>query len=408
MNMEREIGQQQRKAYIVLILGTLAAFGPLSIDMYLPSFPILAAEFDTSASIVQLSLTLFLLGACLGQLIIGPLSDAMGRRRLLLFGLALYFVTSIVIVFIESVGIFIFLRFIQGVAGAAGMVISRAVVRDLYSGTEMTKFFSLLALVNGMAPILAPILGALIMRWYPWQAIFLALAIIGIIAFLLVHLGLPETLPKQDRSKGGFNQTIRTFGQLLKDRQFTGYVLSNGFIFAAMFSYISGSSFVVQHVYGASVETFSLIFAVNGIGIMIASQFTGRLAGQIKEKTLLLSGILISFFGALSLLLLILLNVKLAFIIPSLFLTVSSVGIVSTTSNSLALQNNRKVAGSASALLGVLNFVVGAIAAPLVGIAGENTAVPMGIVMAVSSSGAVISYMFLVRKMNVQKTVIAE
>lgn len=403
MNITQETNKQQRKAYIVLILGTLAAFGPLSIDMYLPAFPLLAAEFHTSASIVQLSLTLFLLGACLGQLIIGPLSDAMGRRRLLLFGLALYFVTSIVIVFTESVGMFIFLRFIQGLAGAAGMVISRAVVRDLYSGSEMTKFFSLLALVNGMAPILAPILGALIMRWYPWQAIFLALAIIGIIAFLLVLLYLPETFPKQERSTGGFNQTISTFGQLLKDRQFMGYVLSNGFIFAAMFSYISGSSFVVQHVYGASVEVFSFIFAANGIGIMIASQLTGKLAGRIKEKTLLLSGILISVFGATSLLLLILLKVKLAFILPSLFLTVSSVGIVSTTSNSLALQNNRKVAGSASALLGVLNFVVGAIAAPLVGIAGEHTAVPMGTVMAIASIGAVISYLFLVSKMDRQK-----
>jgi DHA1 family bicyclomycin/chloramphenicol resistance-like MFS transporter len=398
MNIGQKKVQQQRKAFIALILGTLAAFAPLSIDMYLPSFPTLTTEFNTSASMVQLSLTFFLLGACIGQLVTGPLSDVLGRRKPLLFGMTLYTITSILCALTETIEILILLRFVQGFAGSAGMVISRAVVRDLYSGSEMTKFFSLIALVIGIAPILAPILGAQVLKWYPWQAIFLGLAIIGIIAFLLVFFGLKETLPQQDRSTGGFKNTIKTFGQLLKDRQFLGYVLSNGFIFAAMFSYISGSSFVIQRVYGASADTFSMIFAVNGIGIMIASQLTGRLAGRIKEKNLLLAGITMSFFGGLSLLLLILLNMKLALIIPSLFLTVSSVGIVSTTSSSLALQNNRKVAGSASALLGVMNFVIAGIAAPLVGIAGENTAIPMGIAMFSSSTGAVLSYMFLVRK----------
>jgi DHA1 family bicyclomycin/chloramphenicol resistance-like MFS transporter len=399
MNIEqRKNVPQKRRAFIALILGTLAAFGPLSIDMYLSSFPTLMDEYNTSVSIVQLSLTFFLLGACLGQLITGPLSDVYGRRKPLLLGMILYVITSIFISFSQSMELFILLRFIQGLAGAAGMVISRAIVRDLYSGSEMTKFFSLLALVNGMAPILAPIIGAQLLRWFPWQSIFFGLAIIGIIAFLLVFFGLSETLDQQNRSSGGFINTIKTFGKLVTNSHFMGYVLSNGFIFAAMFSYISGSSFVIQHVYGASADTYSLIFAMNGLGIMIASQLTGRLAGRINEKTLLLVGISMSLVGGSTLLLLIFLEVKLIFIIPSLFLTVSSVGIVSTTSNSLALQNNRKVAGSASALLGVTNFIVGAIAAPLVGIAGENTAVPMGVVMLVSSIGAVLTYMILVRK----------
>ncbi|MCM3650922.1 Bcr/CflA family multidrug efflux MFS transporter [Metabacillus litoralis] len=402
MNIEQKQNvKQQRKAFIALILGTLAAFGPLSIDMYLPSFPILAAEFSTSASMVQLSLTFFLLGACLGQLVTGPLSDVLGRRKPLLYGMILYVFTSIIISFTQTMEMFIFLRFIQGLAGAAGMVISRAVVRDLYSGSEMTKFFSLLALVNGMAPILAPIVGAQLLKWFPWQSIFFGLAIIGIIAFILVFFGLNETLHQRDRSTGGLTNTIKTFGQLVTNHQFMGYVLSNGFIFATMFAYISGSSFVIQHVYGASTDTYSMIFAMNGIGIMIASQLTGRLAGRINEKTLLFTGILMSLIGGSTLLLLIYLNVKLAFIIPSLFLTVSSVGIVGTTSNSLALQNNRNVAGSASALLGVTNFIVGAIAAPIVGIAGEDTAVPMGIVMVVSSIGAILSYKILVRKVTI-------
>ncbi|MFV2048409.1 multidrug effflux MFS transporter [Metabacillus litoralis] len=397
MELEQQKVQQQNKALIVFILGTLAAFAPLSIDMYLPAFPILTNEFHTSASMIQLSLTFFLLGASLGQLFTGPLSDVFGRRKPLLIGLSIYTVTSLLCVFTDSIELFILLRLIQGLAGSAGMVISRAIVRDLYSGKEMTKFFSLLALVNGMAPILAPVIGAQLLKLFPWQAVFIALTIIGVVIFAFVLWGLKETLPVEERSEGGFLQTLKTFRQLLTNLHFMGYVLSFGFVAAAMFAYISGSSFVIQYVYGASADTFSIVFAINGIGIVIASQVTGKLSEWIEEKKLLLAGVIMSFTGGLSLLLLILLKVELMFILPSLFLTVSSVGVVNTTSFSLALQNNRNIAGSASALLGVMSLLVGAIVAPLVGVAGEDTAVPMGIVIFISSLGAVLSYFFLVR-----------
>lgn len=397
MELEQQKVQQQNKALIVFILGTLAAFAPLSIDMYLPAFPILTNEFHTSASMIQLSLTFFLLGASLGQLFTGPLSDVFGRRKPLLIGLSIYTVTSLLCVFTDSIELFILLRLIQGLAGSAGMVISRAIVRDLYSGKEMTKFFSLLALVNGMAPILAPVIGAQLLKLFPWQAVFIALTIIGVVIFAFVLWGLKETLPVEARIEGGFLQTLKTFRQLLTNLHFMGYVLSFGFVAAAMFAYISGSSFVIQYVYGASADTFSIVFAINGIGIVIASQVTGKLSEWIEEKKLLLAGVIMSFTGGLSLLLLILLKVELMFILPSLFLTVSSVGVVNTTSFSLALQNNRNIAGSASALLGVMSLLVGAIVAPLVGVAGEDTAVPMGIVIFISSLGAVLSYFFLVR-----------
>ncbi|MCM3411436.1 multidrug effflux MFS transporter [Metabacillus litoralis] len=397
MELEQQKVQQQNKALIVFILGTLAAFAPLSIDMYLPAFPILTNEFHTSASMIQLSLTFFLLGASLGQLFTGPLSDVFGRRKPLLIGLSIYAVTSLLCVFTDSIELFILLRLIQGLAGSAGMVISRAIVRDLYSGKEMTKFFSLLALVNGMAPILAPVIGAQLLKLFPWQAVFIALTIIGVVIFAFVLWGLKETLPVEARIEGGFLQTLKTFRQLLTNLHFMGYVLSFGFVAAAMFAYISGSSFVIQYVYGASADTFSIVFAINGIGIVIASQVTGKLSEWIEEKKLLLAGVIMSFTGGLSLLLLILLKVELMFILPSLFLTVSSVGVVNTTSFSLALQNNRNIAGSASALLGVMSLLVGAIVAPLVGVAGEDTAVPMGIVIFISSLGAVLSYFFLVR-----------
>ncbi|PGT81483.1 multidrug effflux MFS transporter [Bacillus sp. AFS040349] len=397
MELEQQKVQQQNKAFIVFILGTLAAFAPLSIDMHLPAFPILTNEFHTSASMIQLSLTFFLLGASLGQLFTGPLSDVFGRRKPLLIGLSIYAVTSLLCVFTDSIELFILLRLIQGLAGSAGMVISRAIVRDLYSGKEMTKFFSLLALVNGMAPILAPVIGAQLLKFFPWQAVFITLTMIGAVIFAFVLWGLKETLPVEERSQGGFLQTLNTFRQLLTNLHFMGYVLSFGFVAAAMFAYISGSSFVIQYVYGASADTFSIVFAINGIGIVIASQVTGKLSEWIEEKKLLLAGVFMSFTGGLSLLLLILLKVELMFILPSLFLTVSSVGVVNTTSFSLALQNNRNIAGSASALLGVMSLLVGAIVAPLVGVAGEDTAVPMGIVIFISSLGAVLSYFFLVR-----------
>ena len=397
MELEQQKVQQQNKAFIVFILGTLAAFAPLSIDMYLPAFPILTNEFHTSASMIQLSLTFFLLGASLGQLFTGPLSDVFGRRKPLLIGLSIYAITSLLCVFTDSIELFILLRLIQGLAGSAGMVISRAIVRDLYSGKEMTKFFSLLALVNGMAPILAPIIGAQLLKFFPWQAVFITLTIIGAVIFAFVLWGLKETLPVEERSQGGFLQTLNTFRQLLTNLHFMGYVLSFGFVAAAMFAYISGSSFVIQYVYGASADTFSIVFAINGIGIVIASQVTGKLSEWIEEKKLLLAGVFMSFTGGLSLFLLILLKVELIFILPSLFLTVSSVGVVNTTSFSLALQNNRNIAGSASALLGVMSLLVGAIVAPLVGVAGEDTAVPMGIVICISSFGAVLSYFSLVR-----------
>ncbi|UGB31517.1 multidrug effflux MFS transporter [Metabacillus sp. B2-18] len=397
MELEQQKVQQQNKAFIVFILGTLAAFAPLSIDMHLPAFPILTNEFHTSASMIQLSLTFFLLGASLGQLFTGPLSDVFGRRKPLLIGLSIYAVTSLLCVFTDSIELFILLRLIQGLAGSAGMVISRAIVRDHYSGKEMTKFFSLLALVNGMAPILAPVIGAQLLKFFPWQAVFITLTMIGAVIFAFVLWGLKETLPVEERSQGGFLQTLNTFRQLLTNLHFMGYVLSFGFVAAAMFAYISGSSFVIQYVYGASADTFSIVFAINGIGIVIASQVTGKLSEWIEEKKLLLAGVFMSFTGGLSLLLLILLKVELMFILPSLFLTVSSVGVVNTTSFSLALQNNRNIAGSASALLGVMSLLVGAIVAPLVGVAGEDTAVPMGIVIFISSLGAVLSYFFLVR-----------
>lgn len=387
---------QLKRLWMAAMLGTLTAFGPLSIDMYLPALPDIAKDLHTNPSFVQLSLTFFLLGLSLGQLISGPLSDVHGRRKPLLIGLIIYFVVSLLCTSSHSIWALILLRFIQGIAGASGIVISRAIVRDLYSGTEMTKFSSLLALVNGVAPVLAPILGAQLLRFAPWQGVFIVLSVVGLIMALIVFFSLPETLPQNSRSLGGIQNTLITFRNLILDRSFMGYAMSQGFVFAAMFAYISGSPFVVQNIYGASAQMFSLIFAVNGIGIIIASQITGRLAGRIREEKLFIIGVCISAIGSVILLTMLFFNTSLYLILIPLFFVVSSVGVVSTTGFTLAMQNHRKSAGSASALLGVLSLIFGGSVAPLVGLGGGNSAIPMGIVMAITGVSSLLSYIILV------------
>ncbi|MBN6188829.1 multidrug effflux MFS transporter [Aneurinibacillus sp. BA2021] len=386
------------RMWLAFVLGSLSAFGPLSLDMYLPSLPTLAKELQTTASLAQLSLTFCLLGLSFGQLLAGPLSDMRGRRGPLLTALILYAVSSLLCAFAPSVGVLIALRFVQGVAGSAGIVISRAMVRDLYSGTELTKFFSLLMLVNGAAPILAPVVGGQLLRVISWPGIFVVLSVIGIIMFVAVRFGLPETLPPARRSKAGILPTFSVFGKLLRNRTFIGYALSQGLVVAAMFAYISGSPFVIQDIFGASPQMFSLFFAVNGVGIIIASQVTGRLAGRVREAVLFVSGLLIAACGGVVLLVMILLNAGLAVILIPLFFVVSSVGIVSTAGFSLAMQDQKEAAGSASALLGLLSFVFGALLAPLVGMGGSHTAVPMGVIIACADVGALLCYLFLVRK----------
>lgn len=389
---------KSRRLWIAFVLGALSAFGPLSIDMYLPALPKLTEELHTNTSIAQLSLTACLIGLALGQLFVGPLSDVRGRKKPLLIALILYSVASILCAYSTSIWMLIFLRFIQGATGAAGIVISRASVRDMYSGTELTKFFALLMLVNGAAPILAPIAGGQLLHFVTWRGVFFVLFVIGILMWLAVTFGLKETLPRERRSPGGLKQTFSTFHLIITDRQFMGYAFSQGLVSAAMFGYISGSPFVLQDIFGVSPQMFSIIFAINGVGIIIASQLTGRLAGRVSELKLFIIGISLCAIGGVLLLLVVLLDAGLYAVIPSLFIVVSSVGMVGTTSFSLAMQNQSETAGSASAILGLLPFILGAIVAPLVGLGGSHTAVPMAIVIAGCGIGAVFVYLFFNNK----------
>lgn len=386
-----------RRVRLIVILGALSGFAPLSIDMYLPALPQLGRDFGASASQTQLTLSACLLGLALGQVLAGPISDAQGRRRPLLIGVACYALASLLCVVAPSVGILTLLRFVQGFAGAAGIVIARAIVRDLYSGVEAARFFSLLMLVNGSAPILAPIIGGQLLRFTTWHGVFVTLAIIGALMFLAAATGLRETLPADSRQTGGLRAILETFRRLLTDRSFMGYALSCGLAFAAMFAYISGSPFVLQEIYGVSPQLFSILFGTNALGIVIAGQVSGRLVGRVAPRRLLTLGLVACATGGVALLAVVAAGLGLAAILPALFVVVASLGFILPNATTLALTGHPRTAGSASALLGVLQFSIGAAAAPLVGIGGATTSLSMALVIAALSCSALVVFMLLAR-----------
>jgi MFS transporter, DHA1 family, multidrug resistance protein len=389
----------QSKAFIIL-LGLLIAFGPLTIDMYLPALPSLAVELETTTSLTQLSLTATLIGLAFGQLMFGSISDVYGRRKPLLIALSFYIVSSLLCSIAPSIWLLILLRFVQGVAGAGGIVIARSCARDLYSGPELTKVFSLLMLVMGVAPILAPILGGQLLQFVSWRGIFVFLFILGLVMIFAVGFRFPETLTNQNRAKGGLQNTLTTYRGLFNNRLFMGYAVIQGLVSGAMFAYISGSSFVFQEIYHVSPQQFSLIFGMNAAGLIFASQITGRLAGSVSEIKLLKFALVSAVLGSTMLLTGFLLNAGIVPIIISLFIVISSVGIVNPTCTSLAMQSQGRNAGSASALIGLLQFLIGGAVAPLVGIAGDQNPLPLGIVIMVCEIGAIIMFLVMIIRSN--------
>ena len=397
-----QISRKQRFA-MAAALGSMTAIGPLSIDMYLPALPTLSEDLMTSTSLAQMSLTACLLGIALGQLIMGPLSDARGRRIPLIISLVVYALASFLCGTATSIWGLIALRFIQGLAGSGGIVIARAMARDMYEGKELTRFFALLMLINGLAPILAPVFGGQLLRWTTWQGVFIVLGGLGILMVMAAFFGLKETLPAERRVSGGIQATVRTFGGLVSDRMFIGFALSMGLVSASMFAYISGSSFVLQQVYGVTPQVFSICFAVNGLGLVLATQLTSRLTNRFAESRLFIAGLVISLCGTLSLLAVLALGGPLFAVLAALFVAVACTGVVSTAGFSLAMQAQGRHAGSASALLGLLPFILGSVVAPLVGMGGSDNAVPMGLVMASCSVLASCFYALLARKPRTQR-----
>ncbi|MFG3256184.1 multidrug effflux MFS transporter [Streptomyces sp. NPDC048172] len=386
---------------LTFILGGLTALPALSMDMYLPALPEVSGVLHTPAATAQLTLTACLLGLAVGQLVVGPMSDRFGRRRPLLIGMSGYVVASAACAFAPTIETLTVFRLIQGLAGSAGIVIARAVVRDMYDGLAMARFFSTLMLISGVAPILAPVFGGQVLRFTDWRGVFLVLAVIGLALVLVVLRALPETLAREDRHTGGLPDALRTMGRLLGDRVFTGYLLMASFTFAALFSYVSASPFVVQEIYGASPQTFSLLFMVNSIGLVALGQLNGKvLVGRVPLDRVIAFGLCQIGLAAAALVVMtsgVFGKVGLVPLAAGLFVLMSGMGLVMPNANSQALMRTPHAAGSASALLGTSQFLVGAIASPLVGIAGEKTAVPMALTQASAVLIAALAFVALCR-----------
>ncbi|MEV8311153.1 multidrug effflux MFS transporter [Streptomyces flavidovirens] len=386
---------------VTLVLGGLTALPPLAMDMYLPALPEVTTSLRSPAAYIQLTLTACLAGMALGQLVIGPMSDKWGRRRPLLIGMIVYVATTAVCALATSAELLIAFRLFQGLAGAAGIVIARAVVRDLYGGLEMARFFSTLMLISGVSPIIAPLIGGQILQITDWRGVFYVLTVIGALLTLAVWKWLGETLPPDKRHNGGVGEALRTMRGLLADRVFTGYMLAGGLAFSALFAYIAASPFVMQEIYGASPQTFSLLFGLNSIGLVAVGQINGRLlVGRVSLDKALGFGLVVILLASVALLLMtsgVFGEPGLIPVSAGLFVLMSAMGIALPNPNAQALMRIPHAAGSASALLGTSSFLIGAVVSPLVGIAGETTAVPMAAVQLVCGAGALGCFLWLCR-----------
>ncbi len=341
----------------------LSAFGPFVTDFYLPAFPSITDYFSTSASMIQLSLTSSMLGLGLGQLFVGPLSDKYGRKPAILGSLILFIISTIACTISPTIELFILFRFIQGIAGSGGVVVSKSVAADLYKEKELTNFFSMLMVVNGLGPIAAPVFGGVTIKFTNWQGIFLILLALGIILFVS-NLYLKETLNKAKRTTGTIFSTFRNFGPILQNKQFMLYVMSQTTAVGFLFGYISSSPFIFQKHYELGPISYSLCFALNSFGIMIGS----RVATFFRiQKSLLIGGSSLFILGSI-LSLILFLNGGLILFESVIFCQMVALGIILPTTSSLALDIERKNSGAASAILGFLPFLSGSIVSPLVGI----------------------------------------
>ncbi|MBB2899923.1 DHA1 family bicyclomycin/chloramphenicol resistance-like MFS transporter [Kineococcus radiotolerans] len=383
---------------LLVTIALLCAIGPFGIDTYLPTFPDLARDLSTSAARVQLTLTTFMLGMAVGQLVLGPLSDRLGRRRLLLAGTAVTFLAGVVCALSPSIGVLVAARLVQGLAGAAGMVIGRAVIADLATGRTAARAFSTLGVIGGVAPVLAPVLGGLIAGHGGWRGIFGVTALLAAAMLVAAWFVLPETLPRERRHAGGLREVASTARAVLSRRRYVGYVGCLVLVFATVFAYVSASPFVLQNVVGLSPRTYSVVFATNALGIVAAGAVSNRLLRRRTPAQVLTAGVALQVVCAAGLFTTVVaLDAWAPAVLVLLWFTMFSIGLVFGNATALAADEVRFASGTGSALQGALQFTVGALVSSLVGLAGEHSAVPMVAVM-LGCSGAAALVLVLVAR----------
>ncbi|MEZ2390426.1 multidrug effflux MFS transporter [bacterium RCC_150] len=373
---------------LAVVLGLLTIFGPISMDLYLPVLPALTSELRSATSSAQLTITACLLGLAIGQVIAGPISDRYGRRVPLLVGVLAYTATSVLCAVSPSIEALIAARFVQGLAGAVGIVIAQAAGRDVYSGGKLLRYYGRLTVLGGLAAIIGPVIGGQLAAVTDWRGVFLFLAGVGVAILVACLLIFRETLPVSRRAIGGLAHTLRDFRRLAGDHVFLGAVLITGFTYSAIFAYLSGATYILQGMYGLSPQQYSFAFGLNSLGFMVFGFVSGRLAEAWSERRTLAVGLAMTVCGALGLMATALLHLPLIAIILSLFTMVSGAAVTSPPATSLALKGYPDIAGTASSLLGLARFAFGGVAAPLAGIAGADNPVPFGIVALASTCAA--------------------
>ena len=382
---------------LVVFLGMLTAITPLATDLYLPALPIMPGELNTTASNIQMTIGVMTFGVAFGQLFGGPISDTMGRKLPLIVGNLLCVISGIICAFAPSIEILLLGRFLQGLTGSVGVVIAKAIARDFASGQELTKLFALLMMVNGLAPVLAPLIGGQLLLFTTWRVIFVILAVFS--AILLVgSLLFRESLPKEKRITGGVGEAVKNYITLIKDKPFLGQTLIQLFAFGGFFAYISGSSFVYQNIFNLSAQEFSYLFGINSCGIVLASAISSRVSNVITAKQLLTFSLWQLTIGSLLFLIAMIFEWSLIPVTTILFFTVCTVSLFGSASFSMAMTNYGKMAGSASAILGFASMFAAGIVSPLVGIGGDHTGVPMGITMLVCAVLSLLCLYGLVEK----------
>lgn len=382
---------------LVVFLGMLTAITPLATDLYLPALPIMPGELNTTASNIQMTIGIMTFGVALGQLFGGPISDTMGRKLPLIIGNLLCVISGIICAYAPSIEILLLGRFLQGLTGSVGVVISKAIARDFAYGQELTKLFALLMMVNGLAPVLAPLVGGQLLLFTTWRVIFVILAVFSTI-LLVGSLLFRESLPKEKRITGGVNVAVKNYITLIKDKRFLGQTLIQLFAFGGFFAYISGSSFVYQNIFNLSAQEFSYFFGINSCGIILASAISGRISNVITSKQLLTFSLWQLTISSLLFLISMISGWPLIPVTTILFFAVCTVSLFGSASFSMAMTNYGKMAGSASAILGFANMFSAGIVSPLVGIGGDHTGIPMGITMLVCAVLSLLCLYSLVEK----------
>jgi MFS transporter, DHA1 family, multidrug resistance protein len=376
------------------ILATVVFVGgiaPLATDMYVPAFPLVAADLQASATQVQLSLTTFFVGMALGQLIGGPISDQRGRRKPLLAALVVLTIASLVCAWSPSIPIMLLARFVQGFAGGWAMVIARAIIVDLATGVHLVRSLNVVAGVGGIAPVVGPLMGGLILLMWHWRVSFLLLAVFAAVMTIAVALAVPETLPPARRHAGGLKQLIHAARQVLGRRRFVAYLVVMAFSMGVTFAYVATSAFILQSLNGLSPMTYSIVFAGNAVGLALATLAAGRMAGRVSTRAVITIGLAATGAAGLLLLAGALVGMPLWVAIIGFLVLMSAQGLVGANAGALASNEVPEHPGTGSAVLGFLQWCMAGLIAPLAGLGGDRTAVPMAVIILVLTGGSLIA-----------------